>query len=323
MVDVAMSTDRLAAMELCVPVDGAGLCCLAAMQLGIRQPTVSKSVAQLEERLGVRLLVRSTRSLSLTDAGQSFYENAKQAIDGVNHAERVARGEGGLSGTLRVSASVCFSRIHMMPRLPEFLAQHPGMEIDIIVNDRFVNLAEEGVDLALRTGTLTDTSLNVRRIGHARRLVMAPSVYWKTHGKPQTPNDLLDHECVILQRDGRPIDEWLFRKGALESTMKMRGHLKVSAAEGMRDAVLSGLGFAVVSEWLFSPELASGAVEAVLDDWALPMQDLWAVFPIGGLDSAKAREFVAFVERCMAAPFAPNPVVTTKLQLSVVHSRVE
>jgi DNA-binding transcriptional LysR family regulator len=305
-----MSTDRLAAMEIFVRVVDAGSFSLAATQLGVGQPAVSKTVAQLEERLGVRLLVRSTRSLSPTDAGRSFYENAKRAIDGVNHAERVARGDGGLSGTLRVSASICFSRIHMMPRLPEFLAQHPGMEIDIIVNDRFVNLAEEGVDLALRTGTLTDTSLNVRRIGQSHRRVMAPSAYWKRHGKPQMPDDLLAHECVILQRDGRLIDEWLFRKGALESTMKMRGHLKVSAAEGLREAVLSGLGFAVVSEWLFSPELASGAVASVLDDWVLPLQDLWAVFPIGGLDGAKAREFVAFVERCMAAPFAPSPAVT-------------
>jgi DNA-binding transcriptional LysR family regulator len=307
-----MSTDRLAAMEIFVRVVDAGSFSLAATQLGVGQPAVSKTVAQLEERLGVRLLVRSTRSLSLTDAGRSFYENAKQAIDGVNHAERVARGDGGLSGTMRVSAAVCFTRIHVMPRLPEFLAQHPGMEIEIIVNDRFVNLAEEGVDLALRTGNLTDTSLNVRRIGQSHRRVMAPSAYWKAHGKPQTPNDLLAHECVILQRDGRLIDEWVFRKGALESTMKMRGRLKVSAAEGMREAVLSGLGFAVVSEWLFSPELASGAVESVLDDWSLPLQDLWAVFPIGGLDGAKAREFVAFVERCMATPFAPSPVASSR-----------
>jgi len=133
---------------------------------------------------------------------------------------------------------------------------------------------------------------------------MATSAYWKTHEKPRAPGDLRAHECVILEREGKPIDEWLFRKGALECTMKMRGRLTLSAAEGLREAVLSGLGIVVVSEWLFSPELASGAVESVLDDWALPMQDLWAVFPAGGLDSAKAREFVAFVERCMAAPYA-------------------
>jgi DNA-binding transcriptional LysR family regulator len=304
-----MSSDRLAAMEIFVRVVDAGSFSAAATQLGVGQPAVSKSVAQLEERLGVRLLVRSTRSLSLTDTGRSFYENAKRAIDGVNHAERVARGAGGLSGTLRVSASVCFSRIHVMPRLPEFLAQHPDMDINIIVNDRYVNLAEEGVDLALRTGKLVDTSLNVRKIAPVTIRVMATSSYWKAHAKPKTPNDLLAHECVILERDGKSSDEWHFRKGALDGTVKTRGRLKVSAAEGLREAVLSGVGVVVVSEWLFSPELASGAVESVLDDWVLPVNDLWAVFPIGGLASAKAREFVAFVERCMVAPYAPSLVI--------------
>jgi DNA-binding transcriptional LysR family regulator len=305
---LAMSTDRLAAMEIFVRVVDGGSFSAAATQLGVGQPAVSKTVAQLEERLGVRLLVRSTRSLSLTDAGRSFYDNAKAAIDGVNHAERVARGAGGLSGTLRVSASLCFSRIHLMPRLPEFLAQHPGMDINILVNDRYVNLAEEGVDLALRTGTLTDTSLNVRKIAQVPIRVMATSAYWNAHEKPKTPEDLLAHECVILERDGKLVDEWLFRKGALECTKKMRGRLTMTAAEGLREAVLSGVGIVVVSEWLFSPELASGAVESVLDDWVLPMHDLWAVFPSGGLTSAKAREFVAFAERCMTAGYAPSLV---------------
>jgi DNA-binding transcriptional LysR family regulator len=301
-----MSTDRLAAMELFVRVVDVGSFSAAATQLGIGQPAVSKTVAQLEERLGVQLMVRTTRNLSLTDAGRRFYDNAKHAIDGVNLAEQAARGDGGITGTLRVSASICFSRIHVMPRLPEFFAQHPGVDIEIVANDRFVNLAEERVDLALRTGRLTDSSLTVRKIGQARARVMASGSYWKAHGKPRTPDDLLAHECVILQRDDRLIDEWHFRKGALESSIKMHGRLKVSAAEGMRDAVLSELGIAVVNEWLLSPELASGAVESALDDWDLPVQHLWAVFPTGALVSTKAREFVAFIERCMAAPFAPS-----------------
>jgi len=310
-----MGTDRLAAMEIFVRVVEAGSFSSAATQLGIGQPAVSKTVAQLEERLGVRLLARTTRSLNLTDVGRKFYDNAKTVIDGVNVAERIARGEGGLTGTLRVSASICFSRIHVMPRLPEFLAQHPTVDIELIVNDRFVNLAEERMDLALRTGRLTDSALAVRKIGQARRRVMASTSYWKAHGKPETLDDLLTHECVILQRDGRVIDEWLFSKDAFERAMKMRGRLKVNAPEGMREAVLSGLGIAVVSEWLFSPELASGAVESALDDWALPAQDLWAVFPSGGLVSTKAREFVAFVERCMAAPFALAPAVERRVGL--------
>ncbi len=120
------------------------------------QPAVSKAVAQLEERLGVRLLLRSTRRLNLTDAGKAFYENAKRAIEHVNQAELAARGDAGRSGTLRVSVAVCFARIHLLPRLPEFLAMHPGMDIDVLMDDRIVNLVEEGVDVALRTGDLAD-----------------------------------------------------------------------------------------------------------------------------------------------------------------------
>jgi DNA-binding transcriptional LysR family regulator len=295
-----MSTDRLAAMEIFVRVVDTGSFSAAATQLGVGQPAVSKTVAQLEERLGARLLVRSTRNLSLTDAGRSFYDNARRAIEGVNLAEQAVREEAGLEGTLRISASVCFSRLHLMPRLPEFLAEHRGLAINVLVDDRFVNLAEEGIDLALRTGTLTETSLNVRKIGESQRRVMATRGYWEAHGKPRSPEDLAAHELVVLERNGKPVDTWTFRKGALAKAVKLGGRVRVSSGEGMREAVLAGVGAAVVSEWLFSPELSTGAVRRVLEDWSLPVQDLWAVFPAGGLASAKARELVKFVERCLA-----------------------
>jgi len=222
-----MSTDRLAAMEIFVRVNRGRLlfCGCGPARDWANRPS-RKTVAQLEDRLGVQLLVRTTRSLTLTDAGRRFHDNAKGAIDGVNLAERVARGEGGVTGTLRVSASICFTRIHVMPRLPEFLAQHPTVDIEMIVDDRFVNLAEERMDLAFRTGRLTDSSLIARKIGQARTRVMASASYWKAHGKPKAPDDLLAHECIILQRDGQLRDEWPFRKGALESSMKTRGRLK-------------------------------------------------------------------------------------------------
>ncbi|MDB4941598.1 MAG: transcriptional regulator [Labilithrix sp.] len=304
-----MSTDRLGAMEIFVRVVDAGSFSAAAAQLGIGQPAVSKTIAQLEERLGVKLLLRSTRSSSLTEAGKTFYANAAQAIEKVNQAERLVRGDGALSGTLRVSASVCFSRLHLMPRLAEILAQHPEMDIEVVTDDRFVNLVEEGVDVALRTGTLADSSLTVRKLGQARRRVMATRTFFEKHGRPTTPDDLVAAECVVLQREGRTFDHWSFRRGGLERAVRIGGRLKVSSGEGLREAVLSGVGIAIVSEWLFSPELASGEVESVLDEWELPHQDLWAVFPPGKLVRPEARELVAFVERVMNAPFAPSPVV--------------
>ncbi len=287
-------------MEIFVRVVDAGSFSAAASQLGVGQPAVSKAVAQLEARLGVRLLLRSTRRFNLTDAGKTFYENARRAIEQVNQAELAARGDAGLSGTLRVSAAVCFSRIHLLPRLPEFLAMHPEIDIDVLMDDRMVNLVEEGVDLALRTGDLSDPSLTARKIGQGRRQVMGTAAYFKAQGVPKTPGDLLAHEAVILQRRGVTADEWTFRKGTVAARTKTRGRVKISSGEGMREAVLSNLGIAIVNEWLFTPEMASGLVRSVLDDWTLPSQDLWAAFPTGGLVSAKARAFVAFVERSMA-----------------------
>jgi DNA-binding transcriptional LysR family regulator len=301
-----MSADRLAAMEMFVRVVDAGSFSTAARQLGVGQPAVSKAVAQLEERLGVRLLLRSTRRLNLTDAGKTFYENAKTAIEHVNQAELAARADAGLSGTLRVSAAVCFARIHLLPRLPEFLAMHPDMDIDVLMDDRMVNLVEEGVDLALRTGDLTDPSLTARKIGEGRQRVMGTATYFKEHGVPKTPGDLLAHEAVILQRRGVIADEWTFRKGTATAPTKIRGRVKISSGEGMREAVLSNLGIAIVNEWLFTPEMASGLVRSVLDDWVLPPKELWAVFPTGKLVSAKARAFVPFVERCMAGIEPPR-----------------
>jgi DNA-binding transcriptional LysR family regulator len=300
-----MSSDRLAAMEIFVRVVDARSFSSAATQLGIGQPAVSKTVAQLEDRLGVQLLVRSPRGLTLTDAGRGFLDNARRIIGEVEHAERVASGERGLSGTLRVSATLCFSRIHVLPRLPELLAQRPDLNIEIACDDRFVNLAEEGFDLALRTGNLTDSSLIARKIGLTRRRVMATRGYWEAHGKPRHPDELFDHEHVILQRNGGLVDSHVFRKGAMEAPVKVHGRMKVSAVEALREAVLAGIGPVVVSDWLFSPELATGAIEAVLDDWELPKQDLSAVYPPGGATNLKARDFVAFVERFMALPFTP------------------
>jgi DNA-binding transcriptional LysR family regulator len=142
---------------------------------------------------------------------------------------------------------------------------------------------------------------------------MATAKYFEKRGKPKTLDDLLEHDCVILQRDGKLLDEWTFRRGATDVPMKVRGRLKVTSGEGLREAVLSDLGIAIVSEWLFSPELTSGAVDAVLSDWSLPTQDLWSVFPTGKRVSAKARAFVAYVERCMAAPSATSPIVLRSL----------
>ena len=291
--------NRLAVMEAFVRVIETGSFSAAARQLHLGQPAVSKMIAQLERRLGVQLLLRSTQGLAPTQAGQSFYEHATRAIEEADEAEIAARGaNASLSGELRVSAAVTFARLHVIPRLATFLGQHPALEMDVILDDRNIDLIDAGVDVALRMGSLQDSALTARRIGQSARLVVGTPAYFKKHGEPRVPADLLKHEAVIHGvRAGGP--SWTFRKGNTETSVNVTGRLQVTAAEGVREAVFSGLGFAVASEWMFSPELKNGTLRAVLRDWALPPVDLWAVFPTGRRASAKARAFVAFIEAAL------------------------
>jgi DNA-binding transcriptional LysR family regulator len=260
------------------------------------KPAVSKAIAQIEERLGVRLLLRTTHGLSPTESGQNYYEHAKRVIEEAEEADLAARGAGAaLSGRLRLCAAVTFARLHVMPHLPAFLEQHPALDVDVVLDDRNVDLVEEGVDVALRMGSLTDSTLTARKIGQSRRLVIGTPSYFAERGEPGSPTDLVSHQAVIYDQRGGGAT-WTFRRGTAETAMTLKGRVRVTAAEGVREAVLSDLGLTVSSEWMFAPELRSGRVRAVLDDWSLPAIDLWAVFSTGRQASAKARAFATFIE---------------------------
>lgn len=292
--------DRLQAMTTFVRVIEVGSFSGASRLLGVGQPAVSKTIAQLEERLQVRLLLRSTHGLTPTEAGLRFYERARLAIQEVDEAELEARGAGaGLSGRLRISAAPTFARLLIVPRLPEFLARHPDLEIDVILDDRVIDLISEGIDLSLRMGDLPDSNAIARRIATGGRSVVATPAYLARAGTPHVPADLAGHEVISFSQLS---NSWVFRRGGTEASVSIRGRLRVSAAEGIRAAVLADLGLAVASDWMFGPELASGAVQRVLEDWALPPIDLWALFPTGRLASAKARAFADFVEAMIKQP---------------------
>ena len=291
--------DRHLAMETFVRVVDTGSFSAAASQMSVGQPAVSKAIAQLEDWLGVRLLLRSTRSLTPTEAGTNFYVRAKRSIEEAEEAVLAARGAGAaLSGKLRISASVCFGRLHIMRHLDRFLDKHPELEIDMVLDDRPINLVEEGIDVAFRSGSLVDSTLVARKLGQARRLVMATPKYFAKHGEPKSPAELIAHQTVIYTPDGGGVS-WTFRQASAETSVAVGGRLRVTAAEGLREAVFAHLGIAITSEWNFAPELASGIVASVLNDWELPTLDLWAVYPTGRMASAKAREFASFVETCV------------------------
>ena len=289
--------DRMTAMETFVTVVDAGSFSAAARRLKLGQPAVSKSIAQLEDHLGARLLLRSTRGLAPTDAGQRFYEHARRAIDEADQAEQAAReSSDGLSGRLRIGAAVTFARLHVLPALKSFLDQHPKLSIDIILDDRSIDLLEQGVDVALRMGTLDDSTMTARRILRGRRLVVGTPGYFADAGIPTTPAELSRHQAIVYSLRGGG-ESWSFsRDDGAEVSVAVSGRVSVSAAEGMRTAVLAHMGLAVASEWMFSPELADGTVQAVLTEWTLPPIDVWAVFPSGRMATTKARAFVAFVE---------------------------
>ncbi len=163
------------------------------------------------------------------------------------------------------------------------------------MDDRSIDLVEEGIDVALRMGVLGDSTLTARKIGQCRRLVLGTPAYFASAGEPTSPGELVAHEAIIMEQRGMGA-VWAFRDGSGETSVTVRGRVRVTAGEGVRAAVLAGLGLTIGSEWLFARELESGAVRPTLLEWSLPPLDLWAVFPTGRRASAKARAFASFVE---------------------------
>jgi DNA-binding transcriptional LysR family regulator len=300
--------DRLAAMETFVCVVESGSFSAAARLLKVGQPAVSKTIALLEERLSVRLLLRSTRGLMPTEAGQAFYGRAKRAIEEAEEAEIAARGAAtNLTGRLRVCAAVTFARLHIVPAIGRFLEAHPDLNVDMVLDDRNVDLLEEGIDIALRMGQLEDSSMTARKIGEVPRLVVGTPAYFKRAGIPASPADLSRHQAIIYNQRGGG-GTWTFRRESSEVAVVVSGRVATTAAEGIRAAVLADLGIAVASEWMFSPELKSGEVCSVLNDWRLPSVELWAVFPAGRMVNAKTRAFLTFLADIL--DFRAGPVDT-------------
>ncbi len=288
--------DRLKAMEVYARVLEAGSLSAAARAMRLSQPAVSKAIAGLEARLGVRLLARSTRRIAATEAGQAFYERVLRALAEAEEAEIAARGvDAALEGRLRVSAPVTFARLHMAPKLGAFLERHPRLALDLIMDDRPVDMLGEAIDVAFRLGAMADSALTARKMAEAPRLLVASPAYVARRGGPQRPRDLAAHDLISYTQNA-DADEWRFaRKGRVES-VAVSPRLACSAAEGVRAAVITGLGLAIASRWMMAPELDSGAVTPVMTEWSLAPIALWAVFPPGRLPTAKARAFATWFE---------------------------
>ncbi|TXH85568.1 MAG: LysR family transcriptional regulator [Rhizobium sp.] len=250
--------DRLDGIRVFTRVAETGSFSQVAREINVGQPAISKQVASLESHLGVQLIHRTSRNVRLTDAGQRYYKSIKHVLADVEMAENLAiQAAAKPSGRLSVTLSAGFGRLQIVPLLPEFHERFPDISLDLIVADRFVDLVEEGIDLAIRIANLSDSSLIARRIGFSYRATVATPAYLATAGVPTDPTDLNHHACVLytFQRSPNP---WFYQtpEGVLE--FQPSGRFRATDAENVRAGILSGLGIAQAPRWLFSKELASG-----------------------------------------------------------------
>lgn len=271
----------------------------AAEALEMSQPVVSKAVTRLEEKLGARLLNRTTRKLSLTEAGSALYQRAAQALAQIEDAElEVARFQTEPRGTLRVSAPTSFSILHMGPLLAEFSSRYPGVTLDFQLDDRTVDLVHEGFDVAIRIGQLEDSSLIARRIAPCRVVLCAAPSYLAKRGTPQVPEELLEHECLVYTNLRSP-REWRFTDEAGElHVVPVNGRLHSNNTLLERDAAVAGAGIISVPTFYVGEQLRSGALVPILCKY-LPLQlAVYAVYPQQRKPLPKVRAFIDFlVER--------------------------
>jgi DNA-binding transcriptional LysR family regulator len=304
--------DRLQAMQTFVRVVESGSFSAVAREANATQSAVSKQIAALERTLGARLLSRTTRSLALTEEGQRYFEQAQRIVAEVAEAESLVRGASQqLSGWLRVAAAVGFGRLVLLPIVQRFLAAHPSVKVDLRLNDGFVDLVEEGIDVALRVGALADSGLLARRVGSTRRLLLASRAYVRRHARGKLrlsePADLLRHNCIVYTELSTR-NEWRFTAGpgakvavGTQQSVRVAGNLQSNSSEVIRAAVLDGQGVGYSPVWLFADEIASGDVVQLLPDWLAPELPMQLVSPPARRGSAKVRAFGDHVAAALAA----------------------
>ncbi len=295
--------DRLTGMAVFAKVAEEKSFSAAARALGMSKSAVSKQVARLEDRLGARLINRTTRKLSLTAAGSAFHERCARVLVEAEEAEQaVSSLQAEPRGVLKVNAPMSFGIQHLAPAIPEFMDRHPELTIDLALNDRMVDLVDEGYDVAVRIARLTDSSLIARRLAPSRRVICAAPAYLDRHGVPTRPDDLRDHEC-LLYTYGLTGDEWRWRDAGGSGAVKVKGRLKANNGEALKAAALAGLGLVLSPTFMVGDELRDGRLRMVLPQFADEQASLYAVYPHARHLSTKVRVFVDF----LAARFGPRP----------------
>jgi DNA-binding transcriptional LysR family regulator len=268
----------------------------AAQQMGITPPAVSKRLAVLERRLGVRLLNRTTRRTSLTPEGETYLTEGAKVLQDLDALERTVAGSAATpKGIVRVSATLGFGRQHIAPALSQFARRFPEIEVQMHLSDRPVNLVEQGFDVLVRFGDMPDARLTARSLALNRRLLCATPTYLAHAGRPTTPRDLAQHPCIFIRESDETFGTWHLKNGTRQETVKVRGPLSTNDGEAALTWALDGHGILMRSQWDVAALVRTGQLVAVLPDWQLPPADVFLVFQTKHNLSAKTRALVDFL----------------------------
>lgn len=288
--------DQLAALRALRRVVELGSFTAAGDALGVSHTIVSRQVRQLESHLGAQLLNRTTRRFALTDAGRDYYEACRHILDALDDADRaVGHHQARPSGTLRINAPMAFGTLELAQWLPRFFARYPELNVDLVCNDRVVDLIEEGFDVALRlTRALPDSTLVARRLAHSPVLTVASPDYLRRHGAPQTPDELADHNCLRYTLAERPSDWTFISPDGASHTVRVQGNLQANTSVALRAAALAGLGIASGASFIVGDDVRRGDLVPVLPDYPMRPRELYALYPHNRHLSPKVRAFIDF-----------------------------
>lgn len=288
--------DALSELEFFSTLIKAGSLSAAARELDLTPPAVSKRLAQLETRLGVRLLNRTTRHISVTSEGAIYLSHARRILRDIWEMEQeVLSCRTEPKGLLRVNATLGFGRTHIAPLISEFIRQYPDMEVQLNLSVAPQNIAEGDFDIGIRLGLPPESNLITRKIMPNRRLICASPLYLKDRAAPQTPADLARHNCIVLKQDESSCGIWRFKRGEASETVKVKGSLSSNDGEVVMSWALDGHGILMRAEWDIVKYLRSGRLVRLLEDYDLPAADIYAVYPERHYLSTKVRVFIDFL----------------------------
>ena len=295
--------DRLKQIESFAAVATKGSLTAAAHAEGVAPAVIGRRIDALEQRLGVKLLVRTTRRITLTHEGSAFLEDCQRLLADLANAE-ASVSEGGVkaSGHLRITAPAGFGRRHVAPLVPAFLAQHPDVSLSLNLSDRVVDIVNEGFDCAVRVGDLPDSSLVSVRLADNRRLCVAAPAYLQRAGTPATPSELMRHQCLTLSSDASQTRGWAFRVDGEPIHLRPGGRLDCSDGQVLHDWCLDGLGLAWRSTWEVQDDVTAGRLQVVLEDFAAPPNGIYAVFPHAKHLPLRVRLWIDFVKHSYGDP---------------------